>query len=148
MQILFDGCSTIWAKMTLIPLFVQTSVANPVHFFGPGSADLVLKIWIRVTQKGRIRIRILLRYVLDVYQNKYLCYGIFIPNLNILRHVKTKIKKLFWQNCILDNFNYRCLFVYKGSGSGIFHFDPKRPDPTGSGSGSATLLQNNILIEN
>ena len=61
-----------------------------------------------------------------------------------------KIKdKKFGRNCILDNdverekLNYRGLFVDKGSGSGSGIFpdpdpgDPKRADPTGSGS--ATL---------
>ena len=42
------------------------------------------------------------------------------------------------------NLNYTGLFVHKGSGSGIFPNpdpgDPIRPDPTGSGSGSATLV--------
>ena len=48
-------------------------------------------------------------------------------------------KKLFGRSCILDNFisrenlNYKSLFAYKGSGSGIFPDpdpgDPKRPDP-------------------
>ena len=62
---------------------------------------------------------------------------------------KIKDKKLFGRNCNLDNFiwrenlNYSGLFVDKGFGSGIFPDpgDPKRPDPSGSGSGSATLLK-------
>ena len=53
--------------------------------------------------------------------------------------LKIKDNKLFGRKCILDNFisreilNYKGLFVYKGSGSGIFPDpdpgDPKRPDP-------------------
>ena len=45
-----------------------------------------------------------------------------------------------------QNYNYRGLFMDKGSVSGFFPDpnpdpgDPKRPDTTGSGSGSATLL--------
>ena len=35
--------------------------------------------------------------------NNFLWY-FFLPNLNILWHLKSKIKKLFWRNCILDNF--------------------------------------------
>ena len=44
--------------------------------------------------------------------------------------LKIKNKKLFWQNCILDNFilwenlSYRGLLSIKDPG------DPKRPDPT------------------
>ena len=42
------------------------------------------------------------------------------------------------------------LFVDKGSGSGIFPDpepgDPKRPDPTGSGS--ATLVKTAVLLNN
>ena len=50
-----------------------------------------------------------------------------------LMTLKIKDKKLFGRTCLLDNFisrenlNYRGLFVYKGSGSGIFP-DPD-PDP-------------------
>ena len=53
--------------------------------------------------------------------------------------LKIKDKKVFGRNCILEifikpeNWNYRCLFVDKGSGSGSGIFqdpgDPKRPDP-------------------
>ena len=58
--------------------------------------------------------------------------------------LKIKYKKLFRRKCILDNFilpeniNHRGLYVDKESGSGIFQDpdsgDPKRHDPTESGS--------------
>ena len=79
---------------------------------------------------------------LDPYLNIFLmfrkiiiCYGVFLPNLNIFW--KSKIKKLFERNCTIlyneKNLN-SCLFVDKASGSGIFPDpdpgDPKRPDPT------------------
>ena len=60
--------------------------------------------------------------------------------------LKIKDKNLLGRNCILDNFITRKfevdtwdLFEDKGSGYGIFPdpSDPKRQDPTGSGS--ATL---------
>ena len=42
---------------TMSLTIVQTSVADSVHFFGSGSADLILKIRvrIRVTKKDHIR---------------------------------------------------------------------------------------------
>ena len=52
-----------------------------------------------------------------------------IKDKKLLCHLKSKIKKLFGRNCILDKFfNEKIvitwgLFVDKGSGSGIF------PDP-------------------
>ena len=54
-------------------------------------------------------------------------------------------KLLFRQLYVTRKFELQGSFCVKGSGSGIFPDpdlgDPKRPDPTGSGSGSATLLK-------
>ena len=65
--------------------------------------------------------------------------------------LKIKGKKLYGRNCLLDKFiwrenlKYSGLFVDKRSGAGIFSDpdpdDSKRPDQTGSGSGSTTLLK-------
>ena len=71
----------------------------------------------------------------------------FLTKSKHLMTLKIKDKKLFGRNRIFDNFiwrenlNYRGLFVDTGSGSDIFPDpgDPKRPDPTGSGS--ATLVK-------
>ena len=81
---------------------IESSVADPVQYF---------------------RIRILLRYVFDVKQNKYFFYGFFLPNLNTLWHLKSKIKKLFGRNCILDNFIYQEIRI-----TGVFLWI-KDPDP-------------------
>ena len=70
------------AKLTVQIRCVLSSVADPVHFFsdhGSGYADPVLKL--------RIRIRILLSTYLDMFlmfSKINICYGIFLPNLNIL----------------------------------------------------------------
>ena len=57
----------ITEQMIVSYLYCLTSVAEPVHFFGSGSADPVLKfrIRIRAAQKDRIRIRI--RILLDIF---------------------------------------------------------------------------------
>ena len=65
-----------------------------------------------------------------------------IKDKKINMTLKIKDKKLFERNCILDNFITRKFELH-----GVFLWikdpdpgDPKRPDPTGSGSGSATLI--------
>ena len=61
--------------------------------------------------------------------------------------LKIKDKKLFRKFYLTRKFELQVFFVNKGSGSGIFPDpdpgDPKRPDPTGSGS--ATLLPSMTL---
>ena len=55
-------------------------------------------------------------------------------------------KPYFKQFHVMRKFELQGFFMDKGSGSGIFPDpdpdpgDPKRPDPTGSGSESATLV--------
>ena len=74
-------------------------------------------------------------------------YGVFLPNLNIVCPLKSKIKNCFHETVFWTPLNNekiiinRVIFVDKGSGS-VF-FSPKRPDPTGSGS--ATLLLTNVF---
>ena len=65
--------------------------------------------------------------------------------------LKIKGKNIIWTKLYFrqfmsrENLNYRSLFVYKGTGSGIFPDpdpgDPKRPDPTGSGSATLPFIQ-------
>ena len=120
----------------------KTSIADPVHFFGYGSADPVhfFGSWSAdPVFKIRIRIRVTPKrpdptgsgFYLDMFLmffeiNKFLLH--FYTKSKHFLTLKIKDYKLFWRNCILDNFiqrenkNYRGLFVDKGSRSG-------RPDP-------------------
>ena len=112
---------------------MKTSVADPVNFFSDPDPRIRLSIYKSGSRSGwpkndRIRPGSGSGFYLDMF-----------------------LMLLFWQNCILDNFlqrenlNYKGLFVDKGSGSSIFPDpdpgDPKRPDPTTSISGSATLVK-------
>ena len=64
--------------------------------------------------------------------------------------LKFKDKKLFRRNCILDNFKTRKFNLY-----GVFLWikdpdpdpgDPKRPDPTGSGSATLVVRRSSSRI--
>ena len=55
---------------------------------GPFFPDPRVRFWKYGSGSGSY---LVLRYVFDVYQNKYL-YDIFLPNLNILWHLKSKIQ--------------------------------------------------------
>ena len=103
------------------------SVADPVHFFRIRIVKILIQIRIQVTQKRPDPTGSGSGSYLDMFMmyskiNNF--YDIFLPNLKILWHFKIKDKKLYGQNCILDNFiqrenlNYRGLFVEKGSESG------------------------------
>ena len=97
-------------------------------FFGSGSVNPVFKIRIR------IRIRVTQQRPDPTGSGAYLdtflmfskiniFYGIFLPNLIILWHLKSKIKNILTklyirQFSLTRKLNYRGLFVNKGSGKG------------------------------
>ena len=89
-------------------MFLVSSVANPIHFFGSrsGSADPVLKIRIR------IRIRMTQKRpdptgsgsyldVFLIFNKTNIFYGIFFSKSKHLMTLKIKDKKLLGRNCIL-----------------------------------------------
>ena len=105
-----------------------SSVTDPVHFFririhrsgfqnpDPDPVD--------PKKTGSDRIRILLRYVFHVQQNKQLLYGIFIPNLNILYDTSSKIKKNIFGKLYFRQFYITRKLELQGS-----FFWIKDPDP-------------------